>query len=297
MDYQKVYCFGEVLFDVYKKQKLPGGAPMNVALHLLRHGKESRIISKIGNDENGAELIAFIQERGGLTDLVQKSTAYETGTVNVKISNKGNASYIINEPVAWDFIDFESPLKDKVKPNDFLVYGSLAVRNQHSFETLIDLLNLNVQKVFDLNLREPHFTYSKIEQLIEKADILKINEDEANVLKALYVPNLEGLESFTTFLLGRFNLKGVLVTLGEHGALANFDSHIYKVNGVKVKVKDTVGSGDSFLAAFISKYIEGLDIEECLLFGCATGAFIATCSGANPEYEVSDIYKLLEQNK
>ena len=67
MDYQKVYCFGEVLFDVYKKQKLPGGAPMNVALHLLRHGKESRIISKIGNDENGAELIAFIQERGGLT--------------------------------------------------------------------------------------------------------------------------------------------------------------------------------------------------------------------------------------
>ena len=112
-----------------------------------------------------------------------------------------------------------------------------------------------------------------------------------------HVPNLEGLESFTTFLLGRFNLKGVLVTLGEHGALANFDSHIYKVNGVKVKVKDTVGSGDSFLAAFISKYIEGLDIEECLLFGCATGAFIATCSGANPEYEVSDIYKLLEQNK
>ena len=297
MNDQKVYCFGEVLFDVYQVEELPGGAPMNVALHLLRHGKESRLISKIGDDKHGAELIAFIQERGGLTDLVQKSTVYDTGTVNVKISHRGNASYIINEPVAWDFIDFDPSLKDKVKPNDLLVYGSLAVRNLHSFGTLINLLDLDIEKVFDLNLREPHYTYSKIEQLIEKADILKINEDETNLLKAKYTPDLEDLESFTAFLLRRFKLKGVLVTLGEYGALANFDSHIYKVKGVKIKVKDTVGSGDSFLAAFISKYIEGVDIEECLLFGCATGAFVATCSGANPEYQVSDIYKLLKQNR
>ena len=297
MNDQKVYCFGEVLFDVYQAEKLPGGAPMNVALHLLRHGKESCLISKVGEDKNGKGLIEFIENRGGSTDLIQRTTAYDTGTVNVKISDKGNASYIINEPVAWDTIDLDASLKDKIRSNDLLVYGSLAVRNQHSFETLINLLDLDVQKVFDLNLREPHYTYSKIEQLIEKADILKINEDEVNLLKAKYTSDLEDLESFTTFLLRRFKLKGVLVTLGEYGALANFDFHIYKVKGVKIKVKDTIGSGDSFLAAFISKYIEGLDIEECLLFGCATGAFVATFSGANPEYEVSDIYKLLEQNK
>ena len=178
MNNPKVYCFGEVLFDVYQATKLPGGAPMNVALHLLKQGKESSLISKVGEDKNGLELIEFIKDRGGSTDLIQRSSTYETGTVNVKISDKGNASYLINEPVAWDFIDFDASLEKRVTPYDFLVYGSLAVRNQHSFETLRNLLDLDVQKVFDVNLREPYYTDSKIELLIEKADILKLNEDE-----------------------------------------------------------------------------------------------------------------------
>ena len=96
MKNQKVYCFGEVLFDIYQTKKFPGGAPMNVALHLLRHGKESHLISKVGEDKNGIELIEFIENRGGSTDLIQRTTVYDTGTVNVKISDKGNASYIIN---------------------------------------------------------------------------------------------------------------------------------------------------------------------------------------------------------
>lgn len=293
MNNPKVYCFGEVLFDVYQATKLPGGAPMNVALHLLKQGKESSLISKVGEDKNGLELIEFIKDRGGSTDLIQRSSTYETGTVNVKISDKGNASYLINEPVAWDFIDFDASLEKRVTPYDFLVYGSLAVRNQHSFETLRNLLDLDVQKVFDVNLREPYYTDSKIELLIEKADILKLNEDELQILRMKYAPETSGPESFTTFLLHRFKLKGVLVTMGEHGAMANFDYRIYKTEGVKVQVKDTVGSGDSFLAAFISKYIEGVAIEQCLSYGCATGAFVAKCSGANPEYEMSDIHNLI----
>lgn len=292
----KVYCFGEVLFDVYKTTKLPGGAPMNVALHLLKQGKESSLISKVGDDKNGLELMEFIKNRGGSTDLIQRTSTYETGTVNVKISDKGNASYIINEPVAWDFIDFDASLEKRVTPRDFLVYGSLAVRNQHSFETLHNLLDLDIQKVFDVNLRDPYYTDSKIKQLIEKTDILKINEDEADLLKRKYASEVEDLESFTDLLLQKFKLKGVLVTLGENGALANFNYKIYSTNGIKIQVKDTIGSGDSFLAAFISKYIEGEDIEQCLLYGCATGAFVAKCSGANPDYNMSDIHNLISLN-
>lgn len=290
-----IYCFGEVLWDVFPDAKHPGGAPMNVSLHLNNLGKNVFMLSKVGNDELGDEILNFIQGKKASIDLIQKDSQYPTGTVDVQISSNGNATYTISEPVAWDFIEVPEGLIDSLSAQDYLVYGSLAARQSHSFNTLSKLLTTPVTKIFDINLRAPHYQREKLETLLHSADILKLNEDEIEVIKPWFYPNLSNLDDITHFLLEHFKLKGVIVTLGADGAMVNFSKQTHLHAGLEITVADTVGSGDAFLAGFISKYVDGVNVADCLAFGCATGALVATFHGANPTYTVADIENLYQQ--
>lgn len=281
-------CFGEILWDILPTGAKPGGAPMNVAYHLQKLGLQAAMISRIGMDERGNELVAILQANGVTTEYVQKDTEHITGIVNATLHETNEVTYEIVHPVAWDFIATEERLIGLVNGAQFFVYGSLAARDKTTAQTLFQLVEAAQTRVVDINLRPPHFSQQLVEWLLESADILKLNEHELPLLCSWY-GSLKKDEEQVKFMQERFAIPTIIVTKGGEGAMVCHEGRLYSHPGYKVKVADTIGSGDAFLAGFLAKTKEGLPIEQRLQFANALGAFIASKEGACPAYEVSEI--------
>jgi fructokinase len=221
----KGVCFGEILFDVFSEYRKIGGAPLNVASRLNSLGGEIAIVSGVGNDSDGKELIDYLKNNGINTESVQVNSNYPTGLVNVILNEKGNASYEINYPSAWDKIELSAANSATVKNADFFVYGSLSTRDSVSRNTLQQLLAVAKYKVFDVNLRSPYYDINSILDLALEADLLKLNDDELNEICDYLNPNKNSLEQNIEFIAEKTNTKTVCVTLGEHGAI--FDYFLY----------------------------------------------------------------------
>ncbi|WP_215223479.1 carbohydrate kinase family protein [Echinicola shivajiensis] len=289
--HKKIVIFGEMLWDCFSDKSIPGGAPMNVALHTQYLGLETSFISRIGNDNWGKELIDFVESKSLNTDLVQMDEHYDTSRVLVDDTDKENIKYEIVEPVAWDFIQWTKEMQQKVDKADAFIFGSLAARSEDSRTTLFKLLETPVLKILDINLRAPYFEASLLEKLLKKADILKINDDELDLLIDIFKLAKDwdkALERLTEI----FELRMICVTKGSAGAIIFDGEKSYSHPGYKVKVEDTVGSGDAFLSGFIYKSLSGDSPKEILDFACALGALVATNKGGTPQYEIEDISKI-----
>lgn len=281
MSKNTVVTIGEVLFDVFEDAKKPGGSSLNVALHLQKQGLPVSFISAVGDDQNGKELLSYLDTQNFKTTYIQISTL-PTSTVTVLLDKNKQATYQINEPVAWDDIVLNEELIELVKAADAFVYCSLTCRNLKSKHTIFQLLEHAKLKVFDINLRAPHFKPETLKHLLAKADILKINEDELAYLTALL--NYKSDENVLKSLSKEFNLLMICLTLGDQGASVFFENTIYHHNGYRVEVADTVGAGDAFLATFLASYLKGQNIQEMLNNSCKIGTFVASQKGANPDY-------------
>ncbi|MEO8794935.1 MAG: carbohydrate kinase [Daejeonella sp.] len=293
----KVVCFGEILWDNLPNGRKPGGAPMNVAYHLNKLGLESNLISRVGNDQNGKELLDFIRSKGLSTEFCQQDDTYKTSTVEVSVGADHEVKYEIVAPVAWDFIEHESRLDDLVSKADAFVFGSLAARNQVSDQTLQGLLEKATYKVFDVNLREPHYTRSGISQLLAKASLLKLNIHELTLLSSWFSTSCQTEKERISVLQDQFNVKEILITKGASGASFYTDTDQYNYPAYKVQVNDTIGSGDSFLAAFLSQKLKNAPIEECLNYAVALGAYVTMQAGACPEYSKDDLLRFISKNE
>ncbi|MBU0695767.1 MAG: carbohydrate kinase, partial [Bacteroidetes bacterium] len=239
-------------------------------------------ISAVGNDENGKELIEYLEKQDFTTQFIQQS-ALPTSTVTVELDDKKQATYTINKPVAWDDIELTDDLIRLVKDADVFVYCSLTCRSEKSRKTIYELLEHANLKIFDINLRAPHYEIETLKHLLAKADILKINEDELDYLKmVISLPDEEN--EMLKMLSKRFQLKLICLTLGDKGAKVFYNNEFYSHPGYPVKVVDTVGAGDSFLATFIAGYLQNLDFPTILDRACKVGAFVASQAGANPDY-------------
>jgi len=285
----KAVCFGEILWDRFEDQKRAGGAPMNVALHLHKQGVNCRLISSVGDDNAGRELMEVIANRGFPTDLIQIHPALPTGIVEVELDEKQQATYTIMEPVAWDAIIATDEGKKAVSEAEVFIYGSLACRNAASWSALLNLLPLAQKRVLDLNLRAPHYTTAVLQELIISADILKINEDELAYLGKVYNISAPDIDGLVHQLSTETDTSLICVTLGDKGAMVLYEGAIYRHEGFKVEVADTVGAGDSFLATFVSGLLNKLTIDMILQNACAVGAFVASKHGANPDYTLEGI--------
>jgi fructokinase len=289
----KGVSFGEILFDVFLEHKKIGGAPLNVASRLSSLGGDIAMISAIGNDANGQILVNYLNDSGINTKAIQINDTYPTGIVNVILNEKGNASYDINYPAAWDKIETTTENIEIVKNADFLVYGSLSSRDLVSKNTLHELLAVAKYKIFDVNLRSPHYAKKTIIDLLETADFIKFNDDELNEICEDLNSNKKSLEQNIKFISKETNTDTVCVTLGSHGAVLYSNETFYYNCGFKVHVVDTVGSGDSFLASLIIKLLNGEDPQYALNHSCAIGAIVAQSEGANPVITQSEIDEFL----
>jgi len=289
MNNQKnILCFGEVLWDALPMGLFLGGAPLNVSIHLHLLGEHAHIISRVGNDRLGKEAIRRITAKNLSDGLIQNDEHFETGIVEVKLDHQGNPEYEIIEPVAWDNIKLTPQMEAKVEDGWALVYGSLVLRDKRSRNTIYSLLQKNILKVFDINLRSPFYNKQIIEDALKPADILKLNADELEQLKTWFSLSRVDRPAIRQ-LAERFDCSTITVTRGEEGAIIYHGGQWAEHQGFSVDVKDAVGAGDAFLAALLQGIRKEKQVDEMLTFANAAGAFVAAHDGATPEYTYKDL--------
>lgn len=287
---KNILCIGEVLWDAFGDEKKAGGATMNVAYHLQQQGNNVLFASRLGTDQSGVELLAFLKDNGLYNNLIQLDNKLPTCEVTVQLDEQQQATYIIPQPVSWDGIKPSKTLTQAAQDASAIVFGSLICREATTRTTLLNLLSdTKALKVFDVNLRAPHYNQTTLETLAAHADVVKMNEEEADMLV-----NGEGdLREKINVFRNKFHAKTIIVTRGGDGAIVWHDHNFYEHRGYKVEVADTVGAGDSFLATFVAGLLAGLPIPEILDRASAVGAFVASQRGANPRY-VEGIVSLMK---
>jgi fructokinase len=289
-----VICYGEILWDILPNVKRPGGAPMNVAYHLQKLAVNSTLISSVGDDALGRSLLDFVHEIGLSVETIQVHEHQPTSEVVATVSAEHEVRYEIVYPVAWDFIHWLPAYETLLKGSTALVYGSLASRNDVSADTLLTMLGFqHLFKVFDVNLRAPHYSPKVIDRLLKAANLLKVNAEELGIICSWYDGTLHGEAAQVEYLFENFDVEEVLITKGAAGASYYTREHHFEQPAFAVEVNDTIGSGDSFLAAFLTKRLQQSDPASTLEYAVAMGAFITAQSGACPPYEKADFEAFL----
>jgi fructokinase len=291
---KNIICFGEMLWDELPSGAIPGGAPMNVAIRLTSFGNKTSIISKIGSDTRGVELIQLLSEKQVNTSFIQEDNQLATGRVTVTLDQFGTATYDIVRPVAWDNISFSDEIASLVPTADYFVFGSLVTRDERSKNTLDKLLPLAKTKVFDVNLRAPFFDVNSVFHYMKQADIIKLNDEELTLLMA---NNQLSLEEMTLLLAQETKTDIICVTRGANGALLYCANTFYEHPGFQVTVADTIGAGDSFLATFIHLLATTSDYQTIITQACAVGALVASKKGANQTITDEEIKQLINSNQ
>lgn len=289
----KAVCFGEVLFDVFPNGERIGGAPLNVASRLSSFGIKTEIISKVGEDKRGKEILAYLNTNRIGTENVTEDKNFPTGVVKVTLSKSGSATYEIAHPAAWDKIKLSPKAEKAVATSDVFIFGSLVCRDAVSRNTLFEQLPKAAFKALDFNLRAPYYNREILLQLIAKADLIKFNDEELFEIAALMGSKANSLEQNLEFISRNTSAQTICVTKGPHGAVLWHKDKLYYNSGYKIEVKDTVGAGDSFFATLIAGLLKKEEPREVLDHACAVGALVAACEGANPVLRTEMVQKFM----
>ncbi len=291
----KATCFGEILWDLFPgKDKTAGGAPFNVGYHLHQMGLEVHMISAAGQDALGDELLQKLDHWNMSSKGIQRNTDYPTSTVVATIDEDNEAHYEIKEGVAWDHIQLVENDTQQIKEAQALVFGSLAARNMVSRETLFSLVENSTYRVFDVNLRPPYIDQELLLQLLKKSDLAKFNAAELQLVLSSLDKQYADTQDGIFFLQDHFEIPEIILSRGASGATYFHGRDVYALPAAKVVVQDTVGSGDSFLAGFVSGRLSGMNPEEALEQAICLSGFVTSQSGACPDYTQQDIIGMKE---
>lgn len=283
----RILCFGEVLWDCLPSGRLPGGAPLNVAYHLHRLGAEALVVSAVGRDALGGEMLAHLDACGLSTEYIARHDSLPTGTVGVELGADGQPSYAIHRDVAWDAIPCDERVFAAAHSCDALVFGSLAARTAANRSALAALRATPcILRIMDVNLRPPFAERADVLALAGDTDWIKLNEHELADLTGMppgwphdILPALETLRAQTG--CGR-----VCVTAGARGAALWADGELHIAEVPAVQVCDTIGAGDAFTAALLHGLLTMPgDRRRILQRACALGALVASLPGGQPAYD------------
>ena len=298
----KSVCFGEVLWDNLPTGRKLGGAPLNVAYHLNKLGVDAEVLTRVGDDTNGKDIHSMCKELNIPTSLFQKDLKYPTSTVEVHFDENKDVHYEIVYPVAWDYIEVGEKEIEAVKNADIFVFGSLSTRNIVSYKTLKALMAVSKYNVLDVNLRAPHYSKERVFELLHHADLVKMNQEELNIISSWFeLAEVKKDSDKVEEIMREFDVNELIVTCGAKGAIyhSSRGRFSYYSSALKVEVKDTIGSGDSFLAAFLAKrfhHQEKTTLEEMMEFATALSAFVTQNTGACPSYDAKTINRFVWLN-
>ena len=277
-----VIGIGELLWDLLPEGKRCGGAPANVVYHLTKLGISSALVSAVGADPDGEELLEFLRSRDVNTEYVSRNEL-PTGTVNVTLTD-GIPQYEICQPVAWDHIICPEKLKKHLPDVTAAVFGSLAQRrpeSRKSIQKFLTALPENCLKIFDINLRQDFYSKDLLRQSLEICNILKINEEELDIVAEMFrIPGTR--RDVVQGLAEQYSLQAVILTLGANGSML-FDGETFtEYPVIPCKIVDTVGCGDSFLAAWIASILRGESMDSAMRAGTELSSKVASQAGAIP---------------
>ncbi len=284
-DRKYVVGIGEALWDVLPEGKKIGGAPANFAYHVSQFGLESRVVSAVGDDALGEEILTNFREKN-LQCMVPK-VAFPTGTVQVTVDAAGVPCYDIMQGVAWDNIPFTEELAKLAGQTCAVCFGSLAQRSEVSHNTIQSFLDAmsdgdGIYRIFDINLRQDFYNREILCESLEKCNVLKINDEELSIVGRMFGYTGQDMRETCMKLLEDYGLKMLILTCGVAG------SHVFTRDSVsfretpKVSVADTVGAGDSFTGAFIAALLKGKTVEDAHGLAVDVSAYVCTQSGAMP---------------
>lgn len=288
----EILSVGEVLWDVFPDGKFLGGAPFNVACHLHALGRRVAFASRVGRDELGTEIVSECRRRGMNHDLIQLDETLPTGRVDVTFPEPQSPRFVFLTPCAWDAIAATPDLQARARSAGAIIMGSLAQRDARSRATIRGLFGTARFRVLDVNLRPPFDDRRVIEDSLAGAGLVKLNDEELARLRTWFdLPR--GDSEAAAALASRFGCETVCVTRGGHGAALWRDGEWIEHPGYSVKVADPVGAGDAFLAALLSRLLEGGPDPEALRFANAAGAFVASRRGATPPLDIPAIEAMM----
>lgn len=278
---------GEALWDMLPDGKKIGGAPANFAYHCGQAGLDSCVVSAIGDDKLGAELVEQFDSKD--LKYILEVVDYPTGTVGVTLDDRGIPIYEIKEGVAWDNIPLTPRIQELAKKTRAVCFGSLAQRSHVSHQSLINFIDIMKAQgddryyVFDINLRQNFYTPEILYESMERCNVMKINDEEMIIVSRMFEwPGID-LRDKCWILLGKYNLDILVLTCGVNGSYVFTPGHVSYLPTPVVEVVDTVGAGDSFSAVFMASYLQGATIEASHHNAVVCSAYVCTQPGAMPE--------------
>lgn len=283
---------GEILWDVLPNGKVLGGAPANFAYHVSQFGFDGRVISAIGQDSLGEEIIDNLDKKG-LKCILEK-TPFPTGTVLISLVGNGIPEYEITQNVAWDNMPFSPEMEKMARNTKTVCFGSLAQRSKTSQITIhqfLDFVPSNAFKIFDINLRQHFYTLEVIHNSLSRCNVLKINDEEVVIVAKLFGWVKKSELEICKQLLENYALKMVVLTKGTQGSFVISKTETSFKPTPEIKVADTVGAGDSFTAGFISSLLKGKSLTEAHEIAVEVAAYVCTHHGAMPQLPDSILRK------
>ncbi len=283
----QVLAFGEALWDHLPRGRYLGGAPLNVCYHLARLEVSSTLVSSIGRDAAGDDLLEAMRWVGLSTLGVSRHPTLPTGKAEVKVSAAGEPTFHLAAPVAWDEIEVESVAAHLASSPSVLLFGSLPLRsagNRRACERLLEHFP-EATVVCDLNLRPPFDDLEPLAPFVRRAAILKVNANEAERLAGRAITSRAEAREAAESIHERYGCKLVCVTLGEHGAGLLSEEGWLEADAPKIVVRDAVGAGDAFTAAVVAGWVKANGRPEwgpVLAEATALGAWVASRDGAQP---------------
>ena len=291
----KITAIGEILFDVYPGLKKLGGAPLNFLYHIHKLTGTGTIISRIGNDELGAEALHFIDVSNISSRYIQLDLHHHTGTATVELNEKNEPAFNIEPNKAYDFIEVNSDLHKMVEnKTDCLYFGTLAQRSKVTRNTIQALLGKNIKYFCDLNIRQKFFNKDIIRKSLSAADVLKVNIDELKLLNDLIIKEKFKLEETSQKLMKDFNIDLLAITKGSQGSVLIKDDIVDKFKVDPVDSVDTVGAGDAFASVLCLGYLKDWELSQINKIANFFASEICLINGALPADD--EIYTRFKRN-
>lgn len=275
---------GEILWDLLPEGKQLGGAPANFVYHIQQLGFQGYMVSSVGEDRLGYEVLESLDKRGLDSKYIFRSQDYPTGQVEVELDEDGNPEYNIIENVAWDYIPYSEKLDELAHNSSAVCFGSLAQRSSQSRATIQKILQNTSAKcirIFDVNLRQNYYSLELIEDNLALASILKLNQEELQKITDMF--SINGKEKGQMRkLISRFDLDMIALTKGGQGSFLVTSQESSFLEPLDTKVKDTVGAGDSFTAGLVFSLLQGFPLEKCHQNANRLASFVCSQDGAMP---------------
>ena len=298
---KKIVAFGEVVWDVLPGGRVLGGTPLNMAFRCNSFGEESVLLSRLGYDNSGNDVLDELEKLGISDKNIQIDDEFPTGTINITFDEKNESHYEVVQDVAFDHIEFSAEALKLARNTDCLFYGLLPQRFGISKNTLRELLKESPDSIhfFDLKLFEHFFNKKVVENLLFSSNIVRIKEKEIAFLeKELEINRSENLEEFGASLAEKYKLDIVLITRGAAGVFAFHKTEgVFYDTGYKIEMVDNIGSGVAFLAAFLHYYLNGKTVQESLSFGNAAGALNTTKRGATEFFDKNAVLTFIQAER